>query len=67
MGLVEDNIRIDGMNVTFSLLFEKPNDPFIRSVVKAAETAILTYVTPGGEYQGKHHGKSPSVSSPGTG
>ena len=40
MGLVEDNIRIDGMNVTFSLLFEKPNDPFIRSVVKAAETAI---------------------------
>ena len=24
MGLVEDNIRIDGMNVTFSLLFEKP-------------------------------------------
>ena len=46
MGLVEDNIRIDGMNVTFSLLFEKPNDPFIRSVVKAAETAILTYVSP---------------------
>ena len=46
MGLVEDNIRIDGMNVTFSLLFEKPNGPFIRSVVKAAETAILTYVSP---------------------
>ena len=46
MGLVEDNIRIDGMNVTFSLLFDKPNDPFIRSVVKAAETAILTYVSP---------------------
>ena len=46
MCLVEDNIRIDGMNVTFSLLFEKPNDPFIRSVVKAAETAILTYVSP---------------------
>ena len=32
------------MNVTFSLLFDKPNDPFIKSVVKAAETAILTYV-----------------------
>ena len=46
MGMVEDNIRIDGMNVTFSLLFEKPNDPFIRSVVKAAETAILTYISP---------------------
>ena len=24
MGMVEDNIRIDGMNVTFSLLFDKP-------------------------------------------
>ena len=46
MGMVEDNIRIDGLNVTFSLLFDKPNDPFIRSVVKAAETAILTYVSP---------------------
>ena len=44
MDMVEDNIRIDGMNVTFSLIFDKPNDPFIRSVVKAAETAILTYV-----------------------
>lgn len=43
-GMIEDNIRIDGNKVTFSLLFEKPNDPFIKSVVKAAETAILTYV-----------------------
>ena len=41
MGMVEDNIRIDGNKVSFSLLFEKPNDPFIKSVVKAAETAIL--------------------------
>lgn len=46
LNMVEDNIRIDGMNVSFSLLFEKPNDPFIRSVVKAAETAILTYISP---------------------
>ena len=44
MGMVEDNIRIDGNKVSFSLLFENPNDPFIKSVVKAAETAILTYV-----------------------
>ena len=44
MGMVEDNIRIDGNKVSFSLLFEKPNDPFIKSVEKAAETAILTYV-----------------------
>ena len=38
MNMVEDNIRIDGLNVTFSLIFDKPNDPFIRSVVKAAES-----------------------------
>lgn len=42
--MVDDNIRIDGNKVTFSLIFEKPTDPFIRSVVKSAETAILTYV-----------------------
>ena len=44
MGMVEDNIRIEGNKVSFSLIFEKPNDPFIKSVVKAAEVAILTYV-----------------------
>ena len=34
--MVEDDIRIDGNKVTFSLIFEKPNDPFIQSVVKDA-------------------------------
>jgi len=43
-GMVQDNIRIDGNKVTFSLIFEKQNDPFAKSVVKAAEQAILTYV-----------------------
>lgn len=43
-GMVVDDMRIEGNKVSFSLLFEKPNDPFIKSVVKAAETAILTYV-----------------------
>ncbi len=44
-GMVDDNIRIEGMKVSFSLIFEKPTDPFIKSLVKAAETAILTYVS----------------------
>lgn len=44
-GMVEDNIRIEGMKVSFSLIFEKPTDPFMKSVIKAAETAILTYVS----------------------
>ena len=42
--MLEDDLRIDGMNVSFSLIFEKSTDPFIKSVVKAAETAIHTYV-----------------------
>ena len=44
--MVADNLRIDGMSVSFSLIFEKPTDPFMKSMVKAAETAIHTYVSP---------------------
>ena len=34
------------MSVSFSLTFEKPTDPFMKSMVKAAETAIHTYISP---------------------
>ena len=44
--MVAANLRIDGMSVSFSLIFEKPTDPFMKSMVKAAETAIHTYVSP---------------------
>ena len=43
-GMLEDDIRISGLEVSFSLIFEKDNDPFRKSVAKAAETAIHTYV-----------------------
>ncbi len=42
LGMVEDDIRIDGNKVSFSLIFDKPTDPFIKSVVRTAETAIST-------------------------
>ena len=42
--MVADNLRIDGMKVSFSIIFDKPTDPFMKSVVKSAETAIHTYV-----------------------
>ena len=45
-GMVEDDIRIDGNKVSFSLIFDKPTDPFIKSLVRAAEAAIQTYVSP---------------------
>ena len=44
--MVEDDLRIDGMNVSFSLIFPKDPDPFSKSVLKAAETAIHTFVSP---------------------
>ncbi len=44
--MLEDDLRIDGMKVSFSLIFEKETDPFKKSVVKAAEAAIRTFVHP---------------------
>ncbi|MBQ0023062.1 MAG: Mrp/NBP35 family ATP-binding protein [Prevotellaceae bacterium] len=44
--MLEDDLRIDGMKVSFSLIFEKATDPFMKSVVKAAEAAIKTFVAP---------------------
>lgn len=48
-GMVEDDMRIDGMKVSFSLIFDKSTDPFMKSVLKAAETAIHTYAYPEAE------------------
>ncbi len=39
--MVEDDIRIDGRDVSFSLIFDKPTDPFAKSVVRAAEDAVM--------------------------
>ncbi|MDE6325084.1 MAG: Mrp/NBP35 family ATP-binding protein, partial [Duncaniella sp.] len=44
--MIEDDIRIDGSSVSFSIIFDKSTDPFIKSVLKAAETAIHTYISP---------------------
>src|SRR5574344_695545 len=38
--MVADNLRIDGMKVSFSLIFNRDTDPFLKSTVKAAEAAI---------------------------
>ena len=46
LGMVADNIRIDGMKVSFSLVFDKPSDPFIRSLVRTAEAAIHSAISP---------------------
>ncbi|MBD5370516.1 MAG: Mrp/NBP35 family ATP-binding protein [Bacteroides sp.] len=50
--MVADDIRIDGNKVTFSLIFDKPTDPFIRSVVRSAEAALQQAIGPELEIKG---------------
>ena len=38
--MIEDDIRIDGDNISFSLIFDKPTDPFIKSLIRTVESAI---------------------------
>lgn len=45
-GMLEDDIRISGFEVSFSLIFQKDNDPFMKSVIKASEVALQTYIDP---------------------
>jgi len=45
-GMLEDDIRISGYEVSFSLIFQKDNDPFMKSVIKASEVALQTYIDP---------------------
>ncbi len=42
--MLEDDLRINGMSVSFSLIFEKSTDPFMKSVVKAAEYTDFTFL-----------------------
>lgn len=53
LGMVEDDIRIDGNKVSFSLIFDKPTDPFIKSVVRAAEAALPVYASPDIDVKGR--------------
>lgn len=38
--MVADDMRIDGIHVSFSLIFDKQTDPFMKSVLRAAEANI---------------------------
>lgn len=43
--MVADNLRIDGMKVSFSLIFPRDTDPFLKSTVKATEAAIHYHIS----------------------
>ena len=38
--MLADDVRIDGMKVSFTLVFPRETDPFLKSTLKAAEAAI---------------------------
>ncbi len=59
LNMVEDDIRINGSSVEFSLVFSKPTDPFIKSLVKATEAAIHAYISP--EVNVTVHTKVPEI------
>ncbi|MBN2744237.1 MAG: Mrp/NBP35 family ATP-binding protein [Marinilabiliaceae bacterium] len=42
--MVEDDIRIDGQRISFSLLFDRANDPMIPAIKRACVQAIKTHV-----------------------
>ncbi|MDE5642315.1 MAG: iron-sulfur cluster assembly protein, partial [Muribaculaceae bacterium] len=44
-GMLADDIRIDGQKVSFTIVFDRATDPFLKSVVKAAETAVKTFAS----------------------
>lgn len=64
LGMVADDIRIDGRKVSFSLVFQKSTDPFIKSLVKSAETAILTHIGPDVEIKGNIAVSVPKTEAP---
>jgi ATP-binding protein involved in chromosome partitioning len=59
MQMVEDDLRIAGLHVSFSLLFDKPTNPFLKSLIKASEAAIHAYV--GKEVEVEITPKSPAA------
>lgn len=44
LGMVEDDIRISGTRISFSLLFERPNDPMVTPIKNACVQAIKEHV-----------------------
>lgn len=64
MGMVDKDIHIDGMKVSLTLITEKANDPFIRSLVKMCEQAILVHADKEIEIKGNISVKSKQAPRP---
>ncbi len=45
-GMLADDIRIEGTKVSFTLVFSRDTDPFLKSTLKACEAAIHYHLSP---------------------
>jgi len=63
-GMLEDDIRISGLKVSFSIIFDKPNDAFVKSVLRSAEQAVLTYVDANAQVKGNVSAKFRKQTAP---
>lgn len=65
--MVKD-LRIDGKNVYFTIVFEKPTDPFVKSVVRMAETTLERkfndYINVKGNIEVSFQQQSPTAAAP---
>ncbi|MBP5364473.1 MAG: Mrp/NBP35 family ATP-binding protein [Bacteroidales bacterium] len=52
LGMVEDDIRISGNRVSFSLLFDRPNDPLVATIKQMCADAIKRDLGPEVEIDG---------------
>ena len=57
-GMLADDVRIAGSSVSFTLIFPRDTDPFLKSTVKAAEAAIRYAVN---QHEGDDSGKEMTI------
>ena len=51
-GMVQNDIKIEDNKVSFSIRFKKAKDPFYKSVIKTAESVLLSQVDGAMEIKG---------------
>lgn len=63
-GILQDNITIQDKKIILHLLFPKTNDPFAKSIAKATQQALHTYIDPKIEADINIHTPPPTTTPP---
>lgn len=62
----KDDLRIEGNKVMITLTFDRPTDPFHKSVVKAVEAAVITHISTDIDIKGNVVAKFRNIPEPKT-